>query len=179
MSQRYKIAIGFITALALVVLGVAITSTLATQNREVTAPTQVIEYKPATADDIFTLINKEREKEGLQALVRMTELDASAQYKADDMASRDYLGHDDPVTGKQNGVDRIFELTGQKCHYAGENYHYGELGYSTSKEAVKWWMDSKPHHDAILDPEHTHTGIGIATSSKKGAIQVQHFCKTR
>lgn len=133
--------------------------------------------KPANADEVFELVNKEREKAGLKPLIRMAELDVSAQYKADDMANRNYLAHEDTETGKKNGVEKGIELTGSKCYYVGENYHYGTKKMATSSSAVSGWMSSKSHHDAIVDPGYTHAGMGIAKSKDQGIISVQHFCK--
>lgn len=182
MSQRFKTVAIYITATLLAILfGAFILGNLDRSNSKPEPDPLTVEpvYTPATADEIYTLVNKERGKAGLQPLIRTNELDVSAQFKADDMANRDYFSHDDPATGKKNGLDKALELVGQSCTYVGENLHSGGERYSTAEEAVKGWMGSKAHHDAIVDPEQVYTGIGIAIMPNGDSVQVQHFCKTK
>lgn len=126
---------------------------------------------PLNADVIFAKVNDQRMQNGLKPLVRDARLDASAQLKANDMATGNYFAHINPSTGK-NGYTYAIDTSGQFCSYVSEN-----LGDITHPEPdlnismVSSWMGSKPHYDAILDDRYTITGVAIS-----GTKVVQHFC---
>jgi uncharacterized protein YkwD len=41
-------------------------------------------------------------------------------------------------------------------------------------------MNSKPHHDAMLDGKYTLTGVAIAyNQTNKWWVAVQHFCEVK
>lgn len=126
---------------------------------------------PPSEAELLKLVNKERGKAGVQPLVLSSELNVSAQFKADDMANRGYYEHVDP-SGKKNGVDKAFELTGSACSYISENMVKMNPDNNTSVEAVSSWLSSPSHKNAMLDATYTYTGFGI-----NGALIVQHFCK--
>ncbi len=132
--------------------------------------------EPLNADKIFALVNQERIKAGIAPLIRDSRLDASAKFKADDMVARNYFDHYDPSSpAVMNGVQKAYELTEHKvCSYASENIVW--IKYKTpqedNQEAVDWWMNSKAHHDAMLDAKYTLTGLAV----NDGKI-VQHFCQ--
>lgn len=120
------------------------------------------------ADTIFNLVNQERINAGLKPLIRNDGLNATAQARADDMVARNYFGHFDPMTG-ENLV--VIKKTNPQCTEASENIgqSYG-LGNNNQRQ-LNWWLNSKPHHDAILDSRYTLTGVAIS-----GDKVVQHFC---
>lgn len=120
------------------------------------------------ADTLFTLVNAERTQRGLQPLVRDARLDTSAQAKVNDMVANNYNAHINPTTGK-NGYTYVIDYAPDLCVYASENLSWD---YSNDMDAVQGWMGSKAHHDAILDPGYTLTGVAI-----NGTKAVQHFCK--
>lgn len=117
------------------------------------------------ADTIFNLVNAERAKNGLQPLIRDARLDATAQSRADDMVARDYFGHNDPVTG-----EKMIDKQDAGCHFSENIISVDDIGEKNT-DALKWWMNSKPHHDAILKAEYTSTGVAV-----NGNKAVQHFC---
>ena len=124
---------------------------------------------PLSADTIFNLVNTERIKAGISPLMRDARLDASAQAKADDMTVNGYFNHISPITGKHG-----YELIPKgMCLQNGENIGLAtDMAGDNNYDAVNWWMHSKPHHDAILNPKNMLTGIGV-----NGAVSVQHFCQ--
>lgn len=125
--------------------------------------------KPPTTPELLALINQERQKSGIAPLADNPLLDKSAQMKADEMVKNGY-GHVDPATGK-HGYEYIMDV-GARCTYGSENINAA----TSSDEAVKKWMASKPHHDAILDANSTETGFGIAKNSYYYYF-VEHFCQ--
>ena len=123
--------------------------------------------QPLNATIVFNLVNKERVKAGLKPLVRDARLDATAQVRADDMVARNYFSHYDPVTG-ENLAKILNKYYPDPCTKVSENI---SAHHPTNQSAVAGWMGSKSHHDAILLPEYTLTGIAV-----KGDEIVQHFC---
>lgn len=134
-------------------------------------------YVTATPDGILTLVNKKRGEAGAEPLIVGNELQASAQWKAEDMANRGYFSHEDPSTNKNNGLDKAIELTGSFCSNVSENLYEGTGAYVTSQSSVDWWMGSQSHKDAMLATKYTYTGIGVATDKNGKVYQVQHFCQ--
>jgi uncharacterized protein YkwD len=121
------------------------------------------------ADVLFTKINDIRVQNGLKPLVRDTRLDTSAQTKADDMFTNKYFGHISPT-----GVRGYTLIPSGMCSYQSENLTnaiYSDNGDYTAN-AIRSWMASKPHREAILDPSYTLSGLAI-----HGSYAVQHFCK--
>jgi uncharacterized protein YkwD len=124
---------------------------------------------PLNADTIFTLVNAERTKKGLQPLIRDARLDQTAQARADDMVARNYFSHFDPVDGhkmindQKPGCTGMSENIGMTNGYVNDNdtQLYGSGG----------WMNSKPHREAILRTDYTLTGVAV-----NGNKVVQHFC---
>lgn len=126
--------------------------------------------QPLNATIVFNLVNKERIKAGLKPLVRDAQLDATAQDKADEMVRLNYFGHFNPQTGNNTAWDNpIFK---QICTASSENIsRMDDPNGDNNQDAVSGWMNSKPHHDAILDSRYTLTGVAI-----NGDKVVQHFC---
>jgi uncharacterized protein YkwD len=163
-------------AILAVIVGVIVFYPRTTEKPVQSAVNGVQTQEPLNADKIFELVNQERAKAGVPPLIRDSRLDASAQFKADDMVARNYFDHNDPSNPTiMNGVQKAYELTEHKvCSYASENIVW--IKYKTpqedNQEAVDWWMNSKAHHDAMLDAKYTLTGLAV----KDGKI-VQHFCQ--
>lgn len=172
MRRTILAILAVLTISALTFTGLVLYSSQAEKPVEnaINTPTEQI---PLNADTIFNLVNAEREKAGLKPLVRDARLDATAQARADDMVARNYFSHNDPVTGE----NLVNILKGQKqCASSGENIV--EILYRTTmednKEAVHSWMNSEPHRNAILDPQHDSAGLAVS-----GTKVVQHFCNLK
>lgn len=128
--------------------------------------------KPPTVQELLKLVNEERAKVGVAPLAIDERLNESAQFKADDMVTNDYISHEDR-NGK-HGYEYAQEATGESCSLVGENYYWGTGNRITSTAALDGWMNSKSHHDAILEDEYELTGFGIAGTDK--IVVVEHFC---
>lgn len=159
--KRLGIVLSVLTAVTFLICGTALaySATL----KPIETPTIV----HLNADVVFAKVNDERAKNGLKPLIRDTRLDQTAQERADDMFTRKYFSHYDPITGSGMIDNQDFQCTG-----GSENIGLAlDMTGDNNKDAVDWWMNSKPHHDAILNPKYTLTGVAV-----HGGISVQHFC---
>ena len=121
------------------------------------------------ANSILLLVNNQRISAGLKPLVSDPRLVSSAQVRTDDMVKRNYFSHYDPITGSSLV---LILATNPECSAASENI--AEYVYPTidpNKSIYDSWMNSKPHHDAILNKDYSLTGIAIS-----GNKIVEDFC---
>ena len=127
---------------------------------------------PPTRAELLKLVNAERAKAGVAPLKEDPRLDVSAQMKAEDEVKYDYFGHVNPVTHVTNFVGLI-DQTGIACKTDSENLAWNtDKSTITAKDAVDWWIGSRAHHRAMVDPKYTLTGFGIVNDAV-----VQHFCE--
>lgn len=153
-------------ATAILLLVPAVVFALKPHQTAVQAPQTVVANK-LNADTLFTLVNAERAKNGLQPLIRDARLDESAQKQADDMTANNYFDHVNPSTGK-HGYEYIpYEM----CSYRSENLIMVDGYGDDNEDAITWWMNSKAHREAILNSQYTLTGVSV-----NGYYGVQHFC---
>jgi len=124
-----------------------------------------------TVQELLDAVNTERAKAGVAPLTIDARLNTSAQVKADDMIATNDLDHID-ANGK-HGYEYAMEYNSD-CKIPSENYYWGTQDHKTAKSAIAWWMNSKPHHDAMLSPSYDTTGFGIVWGDKM--VVVQHFC---
>ena len=127
-------------------------------------------------NEVFRLVNEERIKAGVKPLIRLPELDISAETKAKRMQDIQNTDHIDPQTG-YDGVDYIVDLfPGLQCRFLGENIAWN---YTTEKKMVDGWMSSQGHKENILNPKFTHAGMYVTRGGgdkRYRRIAVQHFC---
>jgi uncharacterized protein YkwD len=131
---------------------------------------------PLDANKLLELVNAERAKVGVAPLISDPQLVQSAQSQANDMVTNNYFGHINPTTGK-HGYEYI---PSGYCSQAGENVG-ANIDTVGDQNAIrlKSWLDSKPHHDALLDPKFTLTGIAIKEQTPSHFVAVQHFCQAK
>jgi uncharacterized protein YkwD len=125
---------------------------------------------PPTVAELLQLVNAERAKYGVKPLALDPRLNASAQMKANDEVKYNYFGHISPHDGK-HGYEYI-NTTGIYCKTDSENLTENQQYVNTSVVAVGSWIQSKPHHEAMINPKYTLTGFGI-----NGTQIVEHFCQ--
>lgn len=126
--------------------------------------------------DILRLVNVARAEMGLAPLARNAALEQSAQAYAEQMHAQGFFGHTDPA-GKtlKDRVDAVRYYTRDfsadcqcvKGFAIGENLARGQR---SADEAVKAWMESPSHRDAILGEDFTDLGVGVLSG-----VWVQHF----
>lgn len=118
--------------------------------------------------DVFNLINTERTKNGLPALIIDDEVQNIARIKAQEMVDNNYFSHTSPTYGSPFDMLKSF---GVSYKSAGENI----AGNSSNLGAVNAWMNSAGHKANILSNNYNYTGIGVVSSPKYGKIYVQMF----
>jgi uncharacterized protein YkwD len=132
-----------------------------------------VKPEPATVETLLKRVNEERAKVGVAPLTLDPMLNQSAQWKADDMVKFDYRSHIKPGETSNNGLDYLDSIDkANVCKIGSENLAWDNSKSTlTTDNAVYWWMQSKLHHDAMLNPNYTITGFGI----NNWAV-VEHFC---
>ena len=114
----------------------------------------------AWIDEIFRLVNVERQARNLSALrYPSADLSQAAAVRAEEISlSSDTFSHDRP-----NG-DSCFTVLDEYSisrSYAGENLLRSTTGMLTPNQMVQAWMDSEGHRKNILGVQFTSVGIGF------------------
>ncbi|MDR0273226.1 MAG: CAP domain-containing protein, partial [Clostridiales bacterium] len=106
---------------------------------------------------VLELVNIERANNGLNPLAWHDGLANVARAHSEDLARNNMTGH----TGSDGSSpgERITRAGITDVSFSGENAYAGP---STSEAAVIGWMNSPGHRDNILNPNHTHLGVGVA-----------------
>lgn len=118
--------------------------------------------------EVFNLINKQREANGLSALKVDSEVQRVTKIKAQDMVNNSYFSHNSPTYGTPFEMLKSFKVSYKT---AGENI----AGNSSNSGAVNAWMNSSGHKANILNSSFNYTGIGVVSSPKYGKVYVQMF----
>lgn len=136
------------------------------------APTSDVTEAPTDTEKFATkvleLVNQEREKEGLQALVLDDKIMEAAEMRAKELTES--FSHERP-----DGKSPFTALTEAGCAYgyAGENIAAGQ---KTPKKVVEAWMNSEGHRANILNANFRKLGVGyIAANDAYGHYWVQLF----
>ena len=177
MRKRFILPLALVAALLITGVTFTVLSQKTPQTAQETPTAQVeqVTEKPKTrleaalnADTLFELVNAEREKAGLKPLVRDARLDATAQARADDMVARGYFSHNDPVTG-----ELMIAKQDAGCHFSENIVRTDRIG-NDNTDAIKQWIGSESHKNAILNAKYTLAGMSVNDN-----IAVQHFCVAR
>lgn len=131
-----------------------------------TAQTTSVPGIHAYEQQVLTLTNAERAKQGLTSLQADTKLMAAAREKSEDMQKNNYFSHTSPTFGSP--FDRLKAL-GISYKAAGENIAKGQR---TPAQVVQAWMDSPGHRANILNAKYTHLGVGFV---ENGYYWTQQF----
>lgn len=130
-------------------------------NAENGANTGVSNY----ANEILTLVNNERSKQGLKPLTLSAKLTEVATEKAKDMAVNNYFSHTSPTYGSPFDMMKKF---GVSYKSAGENIAAGQ---KTPAEVMQAWLNSSGHRANILNSSYTELGVGYYKGSKTYWVQ--------
>ena len=106
------------------------------------------------AQQVLTLVNRERAANGLSALRLDDTLSRYAAVKSQDMHDNGYFSHTSPTYGSPFDMMKSFGIT---YNYAGENI---AMGYSSPDAVVTAWMNSAGHRANILSANFTTMGLG-------------------
>lgn len=161
-NKRYKkVYHPYLPAILILVLSLAIFFSTSRSTEQVLSDATEI-----SASSLLEKTNEVRSENGSAGLKFNELLGEAAQSKADDMAKRDYWSHNTP-DGKQPW--QFINNKGYRYSVASENLAYG---FNSSSEAIKAWMQSDTHREAMLDKSVDDVGFGISTSldyQNKGA----------
>ncbi len=104
---------------------------------------------------MLCLVNQERRRFHLPAMLENSRLDRSAQGHSDDMVRRGYFAHNSP-----NGATPFQRMSaaGYRGSFLGENI---ATGYATPADVMQAWMSDVGHCQNILRPQFRDIGIGV------------------
>ena len=122
----------------------------------------------AQEQQAFTLLNQDRQANGLKALTLNSSLTNLGEKYAQDMIDRNYFSHYNPEG--QSPFDRM-KAAGISYSYAGENI---AINNSVSG-AETAFMNSSGHRANILNSNYTEVGIGIRKAGNGSLYVVQEF----
>jgi len=129
-----------------------------------------IEDLAALSAEMVRLVNVERRKRGVPALVMNRELGRSAQYHAVFMAENDCFNHlcpDEPNLGMRA------RNAGYQWRAVAENIAAGQADVA---EVVAGWMTSPGHRKNILSPRYREIGVGyVLRDSDGGNVTLRHY----
>ena len=93
------------------------------------------------------------------------------------MAEQDFFSHFDP--DGRTIVERAENLEIDDWLKIGENL-YKSKGYLVPTDiAVDGWMKSDSHRENIVDPDWTHTGVGVFQTKDNQTFITQAFMRKR
>jgi hypothetical protein len=119
-------------------------------------------YGIVEANALVDETNQNRASNNLQTLQISPLLQAAAQEKANDMATKGYFAHTSP-----QGLTPWywFENVGYSFDYAGENL---AVNFTDSQDVTNAWMNSPEHRANILSGDFTQIGIATAQGIYNG-----------
>ncbi len=117
--------------------------------------------------DVFDLVNEEREKAGVNPLSWCDGLYELAKAHSCDMCDRGFFSHvnpegEGPFDRAKAGHAGSYTFPPTTCR--GENI---AMGYSSPEQVMNGWMNSSGHRANILRGGFTHIGVGVCTGCGK------------
>jgi uncharacterized protein YkwD len=86
----------------------------------------------------------------------------------------DFFAHSDPVRGPLGARLHAAKIGWSRC---AENIFREQGMDDPADAAIDGWMSSPPHRRSVLDPQFTHTGVGIAISPDTEYFITQEFIR--
>ena len=119
-----------------------------------------------TVPNVLSLINQDREAQGLPDLVLNAKLTDAATDHLNDMIANHYFAHNNP-----QGVTpwHWFDKAGYNYQYAGENL---AINFSVAEDENQAWMNSPEHKKNILNANYEETGIAIGAGLVDGQMSL-------
>jgi uncharacterized protein YkwD len=112
-------------------------------------------------EEIFKIVNQEREQRDLHKLKYDEELADVARIHSRNMVEQNFFSHGDPENrGPQERVEEYYpEIFGG----IGENvgYNHGETEEDVAENLMESWMNSPGHRENILNEQFSHIGVGV------------------
>jgi len=140
------------------------------------------DFVPSVENEIYVLVNQERNAQGLPPLVPESRLAIMARQHSKEMAVLNYFSHISPVVGFETLAARAAQAGITDWSLLGENIaaaatffirppdritDWSLLGENINEvsgfalDIMALWMDSPGHRANILDNTFTHIGVGI------------------
>ncbi len=137
---------------------------------------------------VVEIANEEREERGLQPLEHDGGLREAAHLHAEDMAERDYVGHEGSDGSRP--LDRYGEACdGTVGENAANTWHDRNIVYGDAEEVmhldterevaehlVRKWRESEGHRDTLYSELWRSTGVGVSVGEGNELYAAQAFC---
>ncbi|WP_404427530.1 S-layer homology domain-containing protein [Ureibacillus chungkukjangi] len=123
-------------------------------------------------NEVVTLVNAERKKQGLKPLVYDKRLGQIAVVKANDMIQNGYFDHQSPLYGYPWDMAGIFDYSFTSF---GENI---AKNFTSSNSVVDAWLKSTKHRENILKNTYTNIGVSCIKGKDGKYYWVQLFSST-
>jgi uncharacterized protein YkwD len=114
------------------------------------------------------LVNQARAARGLRPLSIDYRLQRVARRQAHQMVRHRFFGHNAPAGGLSQRVKRSGFAPKNRQWWCGENLGYGTNRKRSARSIHYGWMHSAIHRKAILYPNFSRMGIGIARGTPSG-----------
>lgn len=121
----------------------------------------------ALKERLLADVNRQRALNGARPVTLDRRLSMAAQKHSDDMARRDYFGHQSP--DGRGMSDRLISA-GYPWRVAAENV---SAGISSPESTVSGWMTSPQHRQNLIDDNYIQVGIGY-TERPPGQIKPRY-----
>lgn len=118
--------------------------------------------------DIHEHTNRERSAALVAPVKRDDHLTRIARGWSLQMAADDEMRHNPDIRS------RITQAHPGQWRASGENVLQNWCG-ATGAELVQQWMGSTPHRVNLLNPEHTHLGVGAEVAGSRKLYSTQNF----
>jgi len=111
-----------------------------------------------TEQTLYRLLNEDRARHGLPALILDKELSRIARIKSQDMVDNRYFAHQSPTYGN---VRSMLSSFGVSFRSAGENIARSRSVYHSNAA----FLSSEGHRRNMLSSSYTHVGIGVVVNA--------------
>ncbi|MGD8813586.1 MAG: CAP domain-containing protein [Anaerolineales bacterium] len=152
------------------------TATATSQPPTATPSTCVYSGNASFESTLVSLINQERNNQGISSLIASSQLTAAARQHSRDMACNDFFSH----TGSDGSspFQRI-AWSGFSFTAAAENIYAGSGSFNSPQQAFNSWMNSPGHRTNMLNATYTHIGVGYiyCASSTYGGYFTADFAR--
>jgi len=122
-------------------------------------------------NEVVRLVNVERAKAGVPAIVQNSEVGRVARIKSEDFVKNNYFSHTSPTYGSPFDMLKSFGIT---FTAAGENIASGQ---KTAADVMNSWMNSSGHRANILNSTYNKIGVGVAKDSDGSLYWTQMFIR--
>jgi uncharacterized protein YkwD len=138
-------------------------------------------YSHSEEREMIRLINKEREKLGLNPLNWDFNLARAARYHANDMASQRYFSHDtyDVIDGKLVKIGGAFVRIRKFYTINFVNSENIAAGNGPAKDAYHQWYTSKGHYENMFNKSSKYVGVGVVYDADSPYKYYWVFCTAR